>query len=431
MFGYLPTTTFALWPFTTWLPTPIGATLFGLSNVACAIGSLWLLRKYWIPQEVAVPAFAAAAALIAVNLAHAIQANQTTLWTLFFCVAGLTYAFGKRPFVGGLLVGLAALIKTMPLLLVGLLLLRGKWRSLAGFALALVLFDVVPSVAFFGVEGAIDEHRAWARRAGWHSNGHMIREPMLRVHRHGNNSAYAAVLTRWLRAPAPDNVTDQIIVYGDAPPAILAGLEASRTANEIITRDPMPARDGGWTTKRVHVGWVPRWHLANLSAVSVWWMWATTVAAALTSLMIITILPRFRCAACWPAVASLWMLAMFWPSPMMRHYYLAWAAPAIVVVVAAVAKRWSEESISARLASATSDFPGEEAVPIASRRSGGVPKISWLPALAILMWIVGVMSIGWRTARWYGIHLAALAILAAAVVWALQRTRRQAPAIRE
>ena len=44
-----------------------------------------------------------------------------------------------------------------------------------------------------------------------------------------------------------------------------------------------------------------------------------------------------------------------------------------------------------------------------------------LAAAAMVAWLVGVVCLGWHVMRWYGIHLAVLAILGAAVVWAWSR----------
>jgi hypothetical protein len=436
MFGYLPTTTFALWPFTTWLPGPLGPILFIATNLAALLATTWLIHRHWWPVLGAtavsavrsgdetcrrVPRLAGARIpsrtscsgnpfprtsslpnllpfllpllLISANFQHALQSNQLTAWTLLLCVAGLTLVGRDRNFLGGLTVGLAALIKIMPGVLVIYLLLRRRWRALAGVLVATILFDLLPSVAFFGWQGAIAEHQAWLRRTSWHSNRVLIEQPLLRVHRHGTNASLAAVLTRWLRAlPA---ATRQVILYGDPPPEIVAQYRANLAPDELLTLDPMPPRDAPWSEKRVDISWVPRFHIANLSPNTIWWLWATPLIAAFVALVWLT-RRRGTSSADWPALSALWMLAMFWPSPMTRHYYLAWAFPAIVVVWATLLRTWNEPRLRHTIGTALS-----------------------IAALAV--WLIGVAALGWNLPRWYGLHLAVLALLTAASVSSCRR----------
>ena len=227
MFGYLPATTFALWPFTAWLPQPLGLVLFVTSNLLAVIASLWIVHRWWWSSLGSRGFwFVWPVLLVCANLQHALQANQLTLWTLLLCVAGLTLVGRRRDFLGGLVLGLAAVIKIMPGILLLYLLLRRRWRRSAAWSLRPWCSNVLPSVAFFGWHGAIHEHQAWLRRAEWHSNRQLIEQPLLRVHRHGTNSSFAAVLTRWLRALPP--VDRQVILYGDPPAEVVARYRAAR-----------------------------------------------------------------------------------------------------------------------------------------------------------------------------------------------------------
>jgi len=80
---------------------------------------------------------------------------------------------------------------------------------------------------------------------------------------------------------------------------------------------------------------------------------------------------------------------MFWPSPMTRHYYLAWAFPAVAIVWEALAVQFRR--LEFRWTSGTG-----------------------LAAAALIAWLIGVTGLGWNVGRWYGLHLAVLAILTAA-----------------
>ena len=328
MFGYLPTTTFALWPFMTWTPLPIGAALYVLSNVLAGLASIWIVARWWLRED-ADATFVWPVALISANFAHAIQANQLTMWTLLLCVAGLALAERRRGLIGGALLGLAALLKTMPAIFLFYLLLRRRGWAVVGMAAAFVVFDAAPSVAYFGWRGAADEHMAWLRRAQWHSNGHQIDDPLLRVHRHRSNASYSGVLTRWLREIRP--VEQQVILFGDPPAEVVEQTRAELTKGQALSLDPMPPREGTWQKYVADISWVPRFHVADFSATTVRWIWGGTLAIGLVVLVWLTWRTQ-RGGAEWTALAALWMLAMFWPSPMARHYYLSWAFPALAVV---------------------------------------------------------------------------------------------------
>ncbi len=405
MFGYLPAASFALWPFTVWMPRPFGLIAYVASNVVAAVVSLWITYRWWGPSPDhsagspgAGASFVWPALLAAANLEQVIVGNQLTLWALLGCVAGLTLVWQRRPLAGGLLVGLAALIKTLPFMLAGYLLLRRQWRAVAGLTLAVVLFDLVPSAVFFGRQGAIEEHRRWLMRCEWHSGRRQIEDPFqLDVFRHWTNFSYASVLTRWLRA-VPD-ADELVMISGPAPADVVRAERAALGPNRILTLAPMPPRDQPWGIRRFPLADVPRFHLADLSARTVLWIWRLTLGVAACVLLVVTWKagpPRGR--HDWTAGAALWMLAAFGFTPMMRAYYLALAMPALVVV-------W--RTMAARL-HANRD-----------RWTGGTR----LAALAMLGWLIGVFCLGWHAVRWYGLHLGVVMLLTAATAWAWRRAR--------
>ncbi len=177
----------------------------------------------------------------------------------------------------------------------------------------------------------------------------------------------------------------------------------------------MPHVTPGVTEQEFDIGWVPRFHIASFSARVVWRLWAATLTAGFAALVWFTWRStrsirahRARIPGSlgrtddgeWHALGALWMLAMLWPSPMLRHYYLAFAFPALVVTWRTLA--------------------------VAMHRTNGRWSVGTaLAAIALVSWLVGVVCLGSYTAlnvRWYGIHLAVLAVLMAATVWAIRQT---------
>jgi len=399
MFGYLPTAFFLLWPFMAWLPKSIGLPLYVGANALLGAVSLYVVYRWWLPTSRCHGFFVIPALLVSVNIAHVIQANQVTLWVLAFCVIGAAMVGNGRSFSGGLLLGLAGLIKAMPFLLAGYLLLRRRWTALAGMLAAFVLFDLVPSILFFGAHGAVREHIEWRRRVGWYSNFRQIREPLLvGVHRHTSNFSYSGVLTRWLRG-MPDAQT-LVGLEGDPPADVVEATRKALKPGEVLLLIPTPPPGKAWAEYRESIGHVPQLCLARLSAESVTAIWAATLALALGVLSYATWRTgRSGTQEDWPVVMSIWLLMMFFVTPMMRHYYLALALPAIALV--------SDRMISN----------------LAAVRQGSHRIV--LPAVALSLWLFGTFCLGWNVARWYGLHLAVLGVLVSAVCFLWRHTPQE------
>ncbi len=440
MFGYLPAAFLAIWPFSVWTPPPWGLIAFVTCNVVACVGSGWILRQWWftgskgtepccvdnaehpcgpprrlwhrrlaggITGGTPVPRFDRGAfvwpvLIVAVHAQHVLQANQLTLWLLLICVTGLTLLMYQRDILGGAVLGLGVCLKVTPGVFLLYLAIRRQWKALAAMLLAIAAFDVAPSIAAFGVDGAIQEHRAWLRRADWYSSRRLIDEPHLRIRRHGHNCAWSVVLGRWLR-PAPD-ADFQIILHGDPPAEAVAAAKASLAPNEYLVLDPMPTEGTVWIKTRDAIPDVPRMRLANLSADAVFAIWVVTLAVPIGLLCFATHRTRGspRRSVAWSAEAAMWMLLMFWPSPMVRDYYLALALPACVVICRFLA---TEENASHRRARA-------------------------IGLVSMAVFFGGVACIKWDAGTFYGLHLATLAVLAiaCAVIWRTATPRRVAAA---
>ena len=413
MFGYLPGAFIALMPVTVWSPRWLGVSLFVTVNTLAAVGTAWLLYRWWFvrpARESNRPVdgrlFVWPLFLMVAHFQHVLQGNQLTIGVLFLCVTGLTLVVQRRETAGGLLVGLAGCLKVTPFALVIFFVLRRQWRAVSGMLLALILFDLVPSCAFFGVGGAVREHAHWLRRIEWYSNRRFIEDPWLRIGRHGHehNCSLAVVLTRWLRAaPAGDN---QVVIFGDAPAAEVEMIRARLRQDEHMTVDPMPSDKSSWSIGRyTHSDRtkIPRFHVADWSSPVVWGIWIGLEAFAIGGIMIATLLSRRRPpdSASFTAQAAIWLVLMLWPSPMVRDYYLALALPACVVAWRTVLEKYSQGPLStgARLA-----------------------------ALAVFGSYVSVLCLSWDAANWFGVHLLTLITLGISAAWAWRVAARDTDA---
>jgi len=411
MFGYLPTTFFALWPVAVWLPKPVGAIVFVSLNVLAAVASWLILYRWWFSpsSKVGRATFVWPILITVCHFQHVLQANQLTIWVLLLCVGGLTLLMHRHQWLGGLLLGLAGCLKVTPFVFLGYLILRGQWKGFLGMLLAVVLFDVVPSVVFLGADGAVHEHRLWLQRVQWYSNRQMIEHPYLRLGRHGlrNNCSYSVVLARWLR-PRPEYDV-QIILRGDPPEEIVKATAAELKPGEHLVFDPAHIPGVAWKKQRAVIPDVPRSPLAAFSARTVLTVWAATLAIAVGILFFVTRRSRREAPGnlAWCAEASLWMLLMLWISPLLRDYYLPLALPACVVIWQAVMVK-NGSVARARIPSRT-------------------PRGRMAAFAALGFFCVGFAALAVEALNWYGLHIATLAGLAAASgwVWYTSESRRR------
>lgn len=399
MFGYLPSAFFALMPLTVWMSRGLGVPVFVIANTLAAVGTAWLLYRWWfvapagsrIDRRLFVwPLF-----LMVAHFQHVLQGNQLTIWVLFLCVTGLTLVMRRREMAGGLLVGMAGCLKVTPLAMIAFFALRRQWRAVSGMMLAVIVFDILPSLAFFGVDGAIREHANWLRRVEWYSNSRFIEDPWLRITRHGHdhNCSLAVVLTRWLRASPQGN--QQVVLYGDPPLSVIEEARAKLAPDEHLTIDPMPESAAPWSIGRYsHTdrSRIPRFHAADLSAGTVRAIWLALEALAIGGIVMATVFPRRRAddSSSFTAQAAIWLILMLWPSPMVRDYYLALALPAAVVAWRAVL----------------------------ARSLHGTTTGARLALTAVFGSYVSVVCLSWDAANWYGVHLLTLSALGAAAAWA-------------
>ncbi len=145
----------------TLVPVTVGATIYYLLNVGTWFGLLRTIRNELLPQDK--PLLAARGTMAAALLALIIAADGFMIAAfhvlmVWLMVAGLVHSVQGRSWKGGALVGLAAWLKLLPVIAIGYLLLKGKWRP-AVIALAVAAtIDMTLSVAAFGPQGAWHEH---------------------------------------------------------------------------------------------------------------------------------------------------------------------------------------------------------------------------------------------------------------------------------
>ena len=405
MFGYLPAASFLLWPFTVWLPRPMGLMAFALTNGAAAVGAAWILFRWWSVDSAGAEGgrpsgtsklalFGWPLFLLGAHFQNVLQGNQPTIILLFLCIAGLTLIQLKRNWTGGFLLGVATCLKVTPGILLVFMLLKRRWSAAAGMVLTMVMLDIVPSATLFGIDGAIREHKAWLQRVEWYSNRRFIEDPWLRVMHHGHehNTSLSVVLTRWLREQP--GTGRHIVVRGDPSDEELKVIRSAMLPGDHLSIDPMPTsgdRDAVSYHEAEARRRLPRNSIANWSADRVYILWLLIEAAVSAFAVLITLGSRGPAESpeAWQSQAGLWLLVSMWPSPMLRDYYLPLSLPAAVIVWRTV---------------------------LACRSSEKLGAATFTSIAALVSCFVSVLCLASDIAEWYGVHFFALATLTMATM---------------
>ena len=129
-----------------WLPITAGFVLHGLLMLAAAIAAGWVAAPvYGLDRRVSVLAVLAFAPVTA-----SVVLGQNGTLGLLLAVVAIAGLVTGRPLVAGLAIGLLLYKPTFAIPLIGLLLLRGRWRELLVVALAGALWYVAGVVAAAG-----------------------------------------------------------------------------------------------------------------------------------------------------------------------------------------------------------------------------------------------------------------------------------------
>ena len=144
----------------------------------CAVAALWgscrLLARFLVDRGETLRfwpgpdtlGFTSSAVLVPLGmtarlLQEHLQHTQVNLLLLYLCLLAFHQFREERPGRGGLLLALAASLKAVPVLLVGYLVFRRRWRAVAWTGAFLVVLNVVLPALAFGPRAALDQWRAW------------------------------------------------------------------------------------------------------------------------------------------------------------------------------------------------------------------------------------------------------------------------------
>lgn len=230
---YLPVVPLALAPLAALGREP-AAVVWAAAQVAVLGLSLRALRRWVEDRGDDAPAVFGVATLLAVPaFIEAARFNQVSLFVLALIVGGVE-ALERRPRTAGVLFGLAAVIKLLPLLFLPWLLLKRRWSAVAVMLVTILVIAGVPPLVAFGPRDTVAYHRQW-----WEYNirgeaGGGLLSPDLPEHFiDRRNQSIVQVLARWTWPGHPFRVAHQpthleprtcVTVAHAISAALLAGL---------------------------------------------------------------------------------------------------------------------------------------------------------------------------------------------------------------
>jgi hypothetical protein len=283
---YLPVVSLLLAP-VTFGGVPVAAALWALGQTLCVAG---VLRALWgwcrSHQGLRSPALVLAASCLlgAPAIYEAVKFNQLTFPVLALLLGVFKTLERGQPRRAGALLGLATVMKLLPVLLLLWLALKRQWTALAAAVVAVALVTIVPCLAVFGPQKTLQYHREW-----WEHNLHgppvrdMADDEQTNHFIDRRNQALPVVFGRLFCADHPYHVSFQPVKLAAstcvwAAQAVLAGLGAA-----LIWQTRRPWRNLQSPQRQTEVG--------------------------------------------------AYLLAMMVFSPLLRQYYLVWALPAVLLFV--------------------------------------------------------------------------------------------------
>lgn len=229
---------------------PGALLLWQLGSVLAIWGSVRLLARWFLDDGERLtfwpgaggPSFASAAILVPVLLTarllqEHLQHTQVNLLVLLLCLLAFDLFRSRRAALGGLALAAAASVKAVPVLLLGYLVYRRRWREVAWTVGFLLVLNGALPVAVFGPERAGEHWHAWRAVAA-----EELADP---TPRHPNQSLLAA-LKRLLTAEGGARDPVHYPVAALPPAAVrgvfagVAGLAALGMALAFGIRPPAP-----------------------------------------------------------------------------------------------------------------------------------------------------------------------------------------------
>ncbi len=304
---YLPSVDVAFILFTV-APLVVVATVYYLLNVGTWFALLSTVRDRLLPPGdslVAGRGTMAAGLMVLVIAADGFMIGAFHVLMVWLMVAGLVHASRGRDWKGGTLLGIATWLKLLPVIGIGYLLLKRKWRPALIAGVVVAAIDIPLSLAAFGWQGMWHEHLVFAHGGAIGTlQDQMHGETWVDEDRITNQSTIV-VLRRLLTARAGQSG----MAVADLSPqelSIVTGCVLAGLAAGIVTLLRRPG------TALSHEDWAGE--IALLLLCTVWFspvVWSYHLTAVLPALAVIMAQDRFEAPKRIVTIAWIVGLALF------------------------------------------------------------------------------------------------------------------------
>jgi hypothetical protein len=298
-----------------WMPFNAAAVVWLAMMTAAWLCLLAAVRRYSLcdfdPVQARRSVLAAGLIVLPVFLDH-LCVGAFHVLMVWWMVAGLGRISHRRPWSGGLILGLAVWIKLLPLVGVGYLLLKRRWLP-AAVALATALaVDLVLSLAAFGPATAWQLHCRWFENEAHGEQERMLTDANPLDEDRLNNQSATIVMRRVLTDMGHGTAADRA--------------EAARRGVTVRPGDVGSVDYGGFR---------PNVTIAHLTPSQL--RFAYTAAMLLVALGIVVYCRqpgRGLSPEQWATEIALVVLSTLWFSPLVWSYHLTAALPASAVIFA-------------------------------------------------------------------------------------------------
>ena len=140
---------------------PRAASVLWMAGIAASIAWMFVVLWRWCGQGISAWWLALPLLVLARPVWSNVQLAQVNAYSLVPATVGLVFVARGRDRAGGALIGLGAVVKYMPALLLIWLAWRRRWTALAWAGATIVLLGVLLPAIVLGPRGSVDCAREW------------------------------------------------------------------------------------------------------------------------------------------------------------------------------------------------------------------------------------------------------------------------------
>jgi len=301
------------------LPISAAAVLWYVLSCAAWLGLLrTICDRMLVDSDPAVKRHATlAAGLLAMPLViDGMCLGSFHVLMVWLMILGLERACRGQQTTGGILLGMGAWLKLLPMLGIGFLLYQRKWKGALIAMATVVVLDATLSVAAFGPSGAWREHVLWWEHGAAGTTNRQLTSVTARDEDRLTNQSVAITLRRLLTS-----LGNQPAAYSPAPGTTQpVGIERERASNSQVRH---------------------KVQLAELTSAQLQTVFIATMAILAVAVAIYCRPVRSQA---WPeqgpAKIAMMTLATVWFSPVVWSYHLVAATPVLAILFVRGRYRW-------------------------------------------------------------------------------------------